>query len=419
MALEWRGKHSEVRKQFREYDEICLYGGSGSAKTWLILETIVARALIYPKSRHLCLRVAFEYVKNSLWPALGEMMEAAWPGLWPSLRKNKSSGCWTVGFENGSEIWFGGSGEGEKTDKWLSTEFSTLYFNEASQNRSYGDIEQLKTRLRQRAFHSETKKRVRYKTFVDFNPPRRPSWQYTRYVEEVPSGVLVQKLGPRDNAHNLSPQYLDMLQKLSPRRRQRFWDGDFTQDLEGALWKFDVIEQAKISGAKVTEVGRCVVAVDPATSSNPGTDECGIIVVGQVEPKHTHVLADYTTPATASPKTWAAQAVRAYHEHECEAIVAEVNQGGDLVKEVIHNADPNVPVRTVHAAKGKFARAEPVYQLYEDGTVTHAPGLDQLEDEQLTWIPRDTTSSPNRVDACVWGVWDLRLKGAEPMFLMA
>jgi len=105
-----------------------------------------------------------------------------------------------------------------------------------------------------------------------------------------------------------------------------------------------------------------------------------------------------------SPDGWARAAVRAYEYHDAECIVAEVNQGGDMVATIIRKMAPSIPIKTVHASKGKWARAEPISFLYEDGSVSHVRGLDALEDQMMTWLPADSKGSPDKIDALVYAL---------------
>jgi predicted phage terminase large subunit-like protein len=163
------------------------------------------------------------------------------------------------------------------------------------------------------------------------------------------------------------------------------------------------------SGTAVTRgttYDNVVVAIDPATTSGKQSDDTGIVVVGLGEDGHGYVLDDLT--CHESPNEWAKRAIRAYHEHKADRIIGEVNNGGDLVETVIRSIDPDVPFSSVHASRGKYARAEPVAALYEQGRVHHVGSLPELEDQQCTWLPTDA-ESPDRIDAAVWGLTSLLL----------
>ena len=145
-------------------------------------------------------------------------------------------------------------------------------------------------------------------------------------------------------------------------------------------------------------------------SDKPG-DECGIVAAGRDAVKAARARAARLERERRSPKVWAQQVVRAYRRHGANMVVAEGNQGGALVREVLHTIDDTIPVYVVHASRGKAARAEPVVSLYEQGRVTHAAGVDlgALEDQLVTWEPGD--ESPDRLDALVWALTELLVRG--------
>lgn len=186
-------------------------------------------------------------------------------------------------------------------------------------------------------------------------------------------------------------------------------DGELIEDLPGALW-----QRSMFRGFAGEAVERIVVAVDPPVTGTERSDACGIIVAGRLG-EGAVVLEDRTLKP-APPLDWARRAVAAYEAHQADAIVVEVNQGGDLVRQVIAQVDQNVPVRTVRATRGKWTRAEPVAALYARGLVRHAEGLTALEDEMCAFGPdgRSDGHSPDRVDALVWAITELVLNDMRP-----
>lgn len=194
-------------------------------------------------------------------------------------------------------------------------------------------------------------------------------------------------------------------------------DGVLLEDAEGALWNSNDLEAARID--KPPELDRIVVAVDPPVTGGTSSDACGIVVVG-VEMKgapqewRAFVLEDASVAGT-SPDAWARAAVAARDRHQADRIVAEVNQGGDLVAKVIRSVDAMVPVKAVRASRGKVARAEPVAALYEQGRVRHLRGLGLLEDQmcQMSLQGFQGRGSPDRVDALVWAITDLMIEPSD------
>ncbi len=188
-------------------------------------------------------------------------------------------------------------------------------------------------------------------------------------------------------------------------------DGILVDEVEGALWTTAELEGARVD--KLPELDRIVVAVDPPVSGKTTSDECGIVVVGAitqgpVQDWRAYVLADASIGA-ASPASWANAAIRAMEQYGADKLVAEVNQGGDLVEQVIRQVDPMVPFKKVHASRGKVARAEPVAALYEQGRVHHVRGLGALEDQMCAMTAQgfEGKGSPDRVDALVWALTEL------------
>ncbi|MFU8824758.1 MAG: ATP-binding protein, partial [Yoonia sp.] len=193
-------------------------------------------------------------------------------------------------------------------------------------------------------------------------------------------------------------------------------EGLILDDVEGALWQMGQL--AACQSITAPPLTRIVVAVDPPTTSHQGSDACGIIVAGvdmtgPIQNWRAYVLEDASIHG-ASPDTWARAAVAAVTRHQADRLVAEVNQGGDMVAAVIRQIDPMVPFRAVHASKGKIARAEPVAALYEQGRVAHLRGLGDLEDQmcQMTNAGYQGKGSPDRVDALVWAIHDLMIAPA-------
>ncbi|MBL9059503.1 MAG: DNA-packaging protein [Mangrovicoccus sp.] len=193
-------------------------------------------------------------------------------------------------------------------------------------------------------------------------------------------------------------------------------DGVLLEDAEGAMWTMAMLEGLQIE--KAPEMDRIVVAVDPPVSGNEASDSCGIVVVGarltgSPQDWSAVVLEDATVQGT-SPRGWAEAALAAMARHGADRLVAEVNQGGDLVEAVVRQVDPMVPFRAVRASRGKAARAEPVAALYEQGRVKHVRGLGTLEEQmcQMTVRGFEGRGSPDRVDALVWALQELILDPA-------
>lgn len=218
-------------------------------------------------------------------------------------------------------------------------------------------------------------------------------------------GTVVTRGRTRDNAVNLAAGVVADLERryAGTRLGRQELDGEILTDAPGALWKWAPIEAARVESAPALR--RVVVAIDPAATSGDESDETGIVVAGLGWDDRVYVLADAS--GRYAPTEWARRAIAAYRTHEADRIVAEVNNGGEMVTATLRMIEPGAPVRTVHASRGKAVRAEPVAALYEQGRVSHVGPLAMLEDQMTAWDPGTSRKSPDRIDALVWALTDL------------
>ena len=211
--------------------------------------------------------------------------------------------------------------------------------------------------------------------------------------------------GTRRNAYNLAPAFVDtVLSRYHGTRlgRQEI-DGEIIEERSDALWTRARLEACRVATAPA--LTRVVVAVDPPASAREGADACGIVAAGRAADGTLYVLAD-DSAAGLTPQAWAVKAIALWRRLQADALVAEVNQGGDMVRAVMREADSSVPVITVRATRGKYLRAQPVAQLYEQGRVKHAGTFPALEDEMCDFGLDGLSSgrSPDRLDALVWAI---------------
>ncbi|MBB3930727.1 phage terminase large subunit-like protein [Kaistia hirudinis] len=232
--------------------------------------------------------------------------------------------------------------------------------------------------------------------------------------------TVVTRAGTGANLANLAPGFLERVlgRYKGTRLGRQEIDGELIEDRADALWSRDAIEALRVESAP--ELQRIAVAVDPPASRRRGADACGIVACGLAGDGTAYVLADRSV-AEVKPAAWAAAAVGLYRALDADILVAEVNQGGDMVASVIGEVDPHIPVTPVRATRGKYLRAEPVAALYAQGRVRHAGTFPQLEDELADFGPEGLSNgrSPDRLDALVWALTALMLKGAgEPRVRM-
>jgi phage terminase large subunit-like protein len=235
----------------------------------------------------------------------------------------------------------------------------------------------------------------------------KPALALRRLMAEP--GVVTHRLPTLGNAENLPPVFLEHLMTLygETRLAAQELEGLVVDDGEGALWR--AADLLRCRGARPPALDRIVVAVDPPVSQ--GGDACGVIVAGRAG-RRAFVLADRTVKGL-SPLGWARQAAEAVAEFGATSVVAEVNQGGDMVRSTLVAAECRVPIRMVRARVGKRARAEPVAALYDQGRVVHCDSFPELEEEMMGLGTGDLSHSPDRADALVWALTDLLLGDAE------
>ena len=398
---------------------IMLFGGSRSGKTLLHVRNVVMRALKAKNSRHLIARFRFNQVKTSIcFDTFPKVMSICFPGVPAPISKTD----WFTKLPNGSEIWFAGLDDRERSEKILGLEFSTILLNECSQI-SWATRELLITRLAQRIEQQIEGRPVsvmRLRAYYDCNPTSKAHWTYRLFKQKVdpetkealahPENYASFQMNPKDNIENLSPEYLATLAGLSARMRRRFEYGEFADATPNALFDEADIDKWRVMDGSVPQLVRVVVAVDPSGSGdtdNEDNDEIGIAVVGLGIDGNAYVLEDCTIKA--GPATWAKVATDAYDRHKADCIVGEINFGGDMVRATIQTARPRTPFKKVTASRGKAARAEPFSALTEQGKIRMVGLFPALEDELCAFssIGYTGSGSPNRADSLIWALAEL------------
>lgn len=358
------------------------------------------------------------------------------PLLHGEATHNASELTWT--FPNGSIIRFISLSSRGDEQNYKSVEFDLLLFDEVTELPSEAYTYML-TRLRSAHGHRAHAIAASNPEGVGFR------WVKERWVtpkglpkpdagvpwdpplpsgEPGPARVFVPAT-VHDNPHLLAanPDYVRQLEAMpDARKRAALLYGDWAamDQIPGALWDLNAIDRDRVPAAP-DRLGRLVVAVDPAVSYGPDSDDTGIVAAGSVgrgTDRHYFVLSDHT--CHDAPEVWAARAVRLWHDLGADAIVYEANQGGDMVKSVLTQAARDLRARgevphapklvAVRATRGKATRAEPVAALYGQGRVHHVGVLGELEEQLTMWTPEDT-NSPDRLDALVWAVSHLLGQG--------
>lgn len=390
-----------------------LVGGARSGKTSLIVRSIAYRAICADGSRHAILRFRANAVRPSIaQDTLPKIFRLCFPHA--PLKRHRTEGYFSL--ENESEIWLAGLDDADRVEKILGKECATIFLNECSQI-PYSSVLVALTRL------AQVVDGLPQAAYYDLNPTNKGHWSNILFGEKrdpVSRAPLADAenyawtfLNPRDNARNLSKDYLQSLERLPERQRKRFYEGVYVDDLDGALFSYELIARCRVAEFPLARCRRVVVAVDPSGAAgrdDETADEIGIVVAARGDDGHAYVLADRSL--RDAPAVWGRAAVAAYHEFKADRIIAEENFGGEMVRFVIRAADANAPVEVISAARGKVLRAEPVSALYAQGLVHHVGRFAALEDQLCAFTTAGFRGegSPDHADALVFAVTELMLK---------
>lgn len=419
MAVQLTDKQQKANELLGSIATHCmLYGGSRSGKTFTLVRALMTRALAH-RSRHAMLRYRFNHIKASIiYDTLPKVMDLCFPGVAANCHLDKTD--WYYTLPNGSEVWFGGLDDKERTEKILGQEYATVYLNECSQI-PWASRNMAITRLAQNT-------PLRLKAYYDCNPPGMAHWTYRLFMEKRdpdrrtpvanPDNFAALVMNPKDNEANLPSSYIQELSAMSEAMRRRFLLGQFADVSESALWTIELLDQQRIVDGKVPDMVRIVVAVDPSGASgeeDTRSDEIGIVVCGLGKDGRGYILEDLS--GRMAPAAWGGAAVSAFDRWEADAIVAEENFGGAMVQEVIRGAATSpgrkvggqVAYRPVKASRGKIARAEPIAALFEQQKVSLVGTFEDLEDQlcAMTTAGYMGSKSPDRADAAIWGLASL------------
>jgi len=402
-----------------------LLGGARSGKTLLIVKSNIMRCMMYPRSRHLSLRLLRTSSEKYLWKqTLQDVITKCFPDVGFVLNNSRL----ILTCPNGSQYWFGGLDEGDKGEGLLGSDWNTIHYDEISEM-PIEMVMKARTRLSLKSYSGDRKRECVNRTFATINPTFKTSPIYKMYIvkfnveknlpmpPEIAQLYNSYKINPIDNIENLSVDFLKELEGQTDMNKRRFLYGEWSDESKDALFRLSNLNRARIptfEEGKAIRFDKVVVGVDPAVSSGANADMTGIIVVGWVRPKSGdrrssgdyYLLADYSINGT--PEQWAQSAYQAYIDWRADLIVGERNNGGDLVEKNIMSVSRTVPFKSVWASRGKAIRAQPVVSLSEKGDLHIVACLPELEEEMTTWNPdpdlKDKQKSPNRLDAMVWGV---------------
>jgi phage terminase large subunit-like protein len=243
------------------------------------------------------------------------------------------------------------------------------------------------------------------------NPSYKSHWIYNRFIKNHRKDTTYIHTTYLDNKRNLSQSFVEQAKRVEQENLHRYehlFLGKWLEDAEGLLWNRPIIERARITAKP--ELSRIVIAIDPAVTASMASDETGIIVCGKDANGKGYVLEDLS--GKYSPTEWATVALQAFKNWNADCVVAEKNQGGDMVENVLRSQNATARIKLVTATKGKFVRAEPIYSLYEQHKIFHVGSFPLLENQMISFEP-DKGKSPDRVDAMVWGFTELMLSSQD------
>lgn len=431
-------KQKEILQALNEkqYRHICLYGGGRSGKTTFLMFIIFMRALKEPNSFHVIIRDTHTSMKSSIFEqTITKLLSFDnFKDLknHPDLKKNKQD--LTITFPNGSIIYCYGLNTENAVERILGNEYSTIYYNECS-SLDYSRITPLRSRLAQ-------KTSLNNKFFYDFNPPLKTHWTYKYFIEqkdpimghELPNKdeFYLAKVNPIDNLTNIDEFYLKEQEYAGSEHKKRFVDGDFQDEIKGALFTASMIDAANqnnLTGKTINEIrnilSQIVIGIDPAVTTSDTSDKTGIVVCGS-NGYDFFVLEDKT--GHYKPIEWAGIIYQLYDKWSANAVIVETNQGGDLLRENIksfgqrYGNNRYLNIQEVRAVFGKRIRAEPIATLYARNKVKHIQyfaenqddktqgkkeqvhGLLDLQYEMLSFTGDKNQKSPDRLDALVHGL---------------
>ena len=303
---------------------------------------------------------------------------------------------------SGSRIIFKGikTSSGNQTANLKSIQgVTTFILDEAEELTDYDSFEKIDLSIRQQG--------ITNRVVLVMNPSNKSHWVFTNYINANRDDVTHVHTTYMDNLANLSESFLEQAERTrqtNPIRYKHIFGGEWLDESEGILWNRMIINQARTD---TYTAKRIVIGVDPATTATMDSDETGIIVGCIDDNGNGYVLEDLS--GRYSPSQWGALVGSAYTRWNADCIVAEKNQGGDMVETILRQHHKTARVKLVSATKGKAVRAEPIYGLYEQGKVYHVGQFPILEHQMVTFNP-ESGQSPDRVDALVWLFTDLMLK---------
>lgn len=373
-------------------------GGRASGKSHLFAHMMISRMLIDPNLKCICIREIQKSLEFSSKQILVDKINAMGYAHFFDIQQNRIK---RIGGEG--VVTFQGM-QDHTAETVKSMEGFKVAWVEEAQSLSQRSLDLLDPTIR--AENAEV--------WFSWNPYKEDD-PVEQLFKNNENAVLVHA-NYKDN-----PFLNDATREMAERQRlnnvqkyNHIWLGDYIKEVEGALWNADLIEANRVDDDDIPELSRIVVAIDPAVTGGKNSDETGIVVAGRAaHGQKYYVLEDATL--RGSPDQWITRAIAKYHQYEADRIVAEVNQGGDMVQKLILDSDRSVAYRAVRATRGKMLRAEPIAALYEREQVFHAGRFPELE-EQMIFYNGSGNVSPDRLDALVWAITELSQSSGQAVW---
>lgn len=376
-------------------------GGRASGKSHFFAEACVERMLEDPDSKIICIREVQKSLEFSSKQLLQDKIQSLDVGHYFEIQKNR-----IVSLRGDGVIIFQGM-QDHTAESVKSLEGFDVAWVEEAQSLSTRSLELLDPTIRKQG--SEI--------WCSWNPNREDD-PVEQVFKENENAVLVH-VNYLDNPFvtSATKEMADRIRAQNISKYNHIWLGDYIRDVEGALWTQDMIDEARVDADGIDpdqDFARIVVAIDPAVTGNSTSDETGIVVAGRPQgEKEYYVLEDCSL--RGSPDQWIRKAISKYHQYKADRIIAEVNNGGDLVENLLKNVDRSVSYRSVRATRGKMLRAEPVAALYESKKVFHVGRFPELE-EQMIFYNGTGKTSPDRLDALVWAITELSQSNGQAVW---
>lgn len=373
-------------------------GGRASGKSHFFAEMVVERLIENPNTKIICIREVQKSLEFSSKQLLQDKIQNLGVGHYFEIQKSR-----IVSLHGDGVIIFQGM-QDHTAESVKSLEGFDIAWVEEAQSLSTRSLELLDPTLRKEG--SEI--------WCSWNPNREDDPVEQLFKDNLNAELVHVNYMDNPFVTAATKEMADRIRSQNLLKYNHIWLGDYMKEIEGALWNADQLYSCRVEKDEVPDLSRIVVAIDPAVTGKASSDETGIVVAGRSAHKQEYYILEDCS-LRGSPDQWIRRAVQKYHEYQADRIIAEVNNGGDLVENLIRNTDRNVSYRSVRATRGKMLRAEPIAALYENDQVFHAGTFTELEEQMIFYNGRGNIS-PDRLDALVWAVTDLTQSSGQPVW---